>query len=210
MGFLEWAVNPWGLKVPVHIAWFLTWVAVIVGLAFFIVHAAHLRYFAKPRLFEPEIPPPAPSEVPARVPRHSRLARLFHWVMAAAMLTLLGTGFLPKVGVHFSWVTYHWIAGTVLIASVLFHVCHASWWLDFWSIWPDRIDLRDAYYRVRRSAGLSAPLPMKFAKYPLENKLYHAAIMVAGLCAIATGVLMMCRVRTIFFRRNPYLFSDTT
>ena len=32
----------------------------------------------------------------------------------------------------------------------------------------------------------------------------------AGLCAIATGVFMMFRVRTIFFPRNPYLFSDMT
>lgn len=210
MGFLEWAVDPWGLKVPVHIAWSLMWVALIAGLAFFGAHALYLRYFAKPRLFAPVVPHAAASEIPARVARHSRLARLFHWVMAAAMLTLLITGFLPKMGIHFAWVTYHWIAGTVLIASVLFHIFHASFWLDFFSIWPDRIDLRDAYYRVRRAAGLSAPLPTKFAKYPLENKLYHGAIMVAGLCAIATGVLMMFRVRTIFFRRNPYLFSDMT
>ena len=34
--------------------------------------------------------------------------------------------------------------------------------------------------------------------------------MVAGLAAIATGVFMMFRVRTIFFTRNPYLFSDMT
>jgi len=31
-------------------------------------------------------------------------------------------------------VTYHWIAGTVLTASVLFHVIHAPFWLDFWAI----------------------------------------------------------------------------
>ncbi len=37
--------------------------------------------------------------------------------MAAAMFTLLFTAFLPKVGVQFDWVTYHWIAGTVLTIS---------------------------------------------------------------------------------------------
>ena len=47
MGFLEWAIDPWGLKVPIHIAWFLIWVSVIAGLAFFIVHATYVRYFAK-------------------------------------------------------------------------------------------------------------------------------------------------------------------
>ena len=31
-----------------------------------------------------------------------------------------------------------------------------------------------------------------------------------GLSVILTGVFMMSRVRTIFFPRNPYLFSDMT
>jgi cytochrome b subunit of formate dehydrogenase len=130
--------------------------------------------------------------------------------MAVAMFTLLFTAFLPRVGVQFDWVTYHWIAGSVLTLSIVFHIIHASFFLDFWAIWPDRIDLRDAKRRVMRFMGKPAPPPEKFAKYPLENKLYHTAIIVAGLSAIVTGVFMMSRVRTIFFRRNPYLFSDMT
>lgn len=210
MGFIEWATDPWGLRVPIHIAWFLIWVGVVGGLAFFVVHAAFVRYFAQPRQFASETPSAVLSGIPVRVPRHSQVARIFHWVMAAAMLTLLFTAFLPKVGVQFPWVTYHWIAGTVLTAAVLFHIVHATFWQDFWSIWPDRIDLTDAYHRVQRLIGRRAPLPRRFAKYPLENKLYHGAILLTGLCAIATGVLMMSRVRTIFFTRNPYLFSDMT
>ena len=54
------------------------------------------------------------------------------------MFALLFTAFLPKVGVRFDWVTYHWIAGLVLTVSILYHIIHASFWLDFWSIWPDR------------------------------------------------------------------------
>jgi cytochrome b subunit of formate dehydrogenase len=130
--------------------------------------------------------------------------------MAAAMFTLLFTAFLPKVGIQFDWVTYHWIAGTVLTISILFHIIHASFFLDFWSIWPDRIDIRDAGRRILRFMGKAAPPPDKFAKYPLENKLYHGAIIAAGLSSIVTGVFMMFRVRTIFFPRNPYLFSDMT
>jgi cytochrome b subunit of formate dehydrogenase len=82
--------------------------------------------------------------------------------------------------------------------------------LDFWSIWPDKIDLRDAQRRILRFVGKPVPPPERFAKYPLENKLYHGAIIVAGLSVIVTGVFMMSRVRTIFFPRNPYLFSDMT
>ena len=210
MGFLEWATDPWGLRVPIHIAWFLIWVAVIAGLAFLFVHATYIRYFAKPRQFASEGSTSGVSEIPARVPRHSLVARLFHWIMALSMLTLLFTAFLPKVGVQFSWVTYHWIAGVVLTVSIVFHIFHASFWLDFWSIWPDRIDITDAYHRTLRFVGKQAPPPRKFAKYPMENKLYHGAIVVAGLVAIGTGVFMMFRVRTIFFPRNPYLFSDMT
>ena len=130
--------------------------------------------------------------------------------MAIAMLALLVTAFLPRAGVHFPWVTYHWIAGALLTASILFHIVHASFWLSFGSIWPDRVDVRDAVHRVRRFLGRSAPPPRKFGKYPLENKLYHAVIVVTGLSAIATGLFMLFRVRTAVFPRNPYLFSDMT
>jgi len=208
MDFLEWATNPWGQVVPIHIAWFLIWVAVIAGLLFLIVHATWLKYFAREKQFVSEASPEAVARIPRRVPRHSLVARLFHWIMAASMFTLLFTAFLPKVGVRFNWVTYHWIAGVVLVASILFHVIHASFWLDFWSIWPDKTDVQDAGKRVRRFLGMPAPPPRKFAKYPLENKLYHGAIMLSGLAVIFTGVFMTFRVRTIFFPRNPYLFSD--
>jgi cytochrome b subunit of formate dehydrogenase len=58
--------------------------------------------------------------------------------------------------------------------------------------------------------GKPAAPPRKFAKYPLENKLYHGVIILCSLSVILTGVFMMSRVRTIFFPRNPYLFSDMT
>jgi cytochrome b subunit of formate dehydrogenase len=206
----EWATSPWGQSVPIHVAWFLIWVAGIAGLVFLIVHAIYVRYFAPAEEFAGSVSPALAAELPRQVPRHSLAARLFHWIMAASMFTLLFTAFLPKVGVQFNWVTYHWIAGSVLTVSIVFHVIHASFWLDFWAIWPDRADMVDAWRRVRRFMGRPAPPPRKFAKYPLENKLYHGAIIATGLSAIGTGVFMMSRVHTIFFRRNPYLFSDMT
>jgi cytochrome b subunit of formate dehydrogenase len=210
MGILEWAISPLGQNVPIHIAWFLIWVAVIAGMGFLVVHAIYMRYFAGEKEFSGGATPAQTAELPKRVPRHSLAARLFHWIMAAAMFTLLFTAFLPKVGIQFDWVTYHWIAGTVLTISILFHIIHATFFMDFWSIWPDRADLEDARRRVLRFFGRTAELPRKFAKYPLENKLYHGAILVTGLSVVLTGVCMMWRVRTIFFPRNPYLFSDMT
>ena len=46
-----------------------------------------------------------------KIIRHHLPDRIFHWVMAVCMLVLLFTGFLPIVGVKFSWVDPHWIAG---------------------------------------------------------------------------------------------------
>jgi len=210
MNFLEWAMSPLGQRVPIHIAWFLIWVALIAGLVFLIVHAIYVRYFARKTEFVSGPSPGEKLELPARIPRHSLAARLFHWIMAVAMFALLFTAFLPKVGVQFNWVTYHWIAGTVLTLSILFHIVHATFYLDFWSIWPDRSDLEDAWKRFYRFMGNPKGLPRKFAKYPLENKLYHGVVMLSGLAVIVTGIFMMFRVRTFFFSRNPYLFSDMT
>ncbi|MGA2390037.1 MAG: hypothetical protein ABSF97_13800, partial [Candidatus Sulfotelmatobacter sp.] len=106
MDFIEWATNPWGQTVPVTIAWFLIWVALIAGLLFLIVHAIYIMYFAKAREFAGHASPQVVARIPERVPRHSLVARLFHWIMAASMFTLLFTAFLPKVGVQFNWVTY--------------------------------------------------------------------------------------------------------
>jgi cytochrome b subunit of formate dehydrogenase len=210
VGLIDWAKSPWGEDVPIHISFFLLWVSAIAGLLFLVGHAIWVRYFAKAEVFADSTPPDVAARVPARVARHSLAARLFHWIMAAAMLALLFTAFLPKVGVQFPWVTYHWIAGIVLTASILFHIVHASFWLDFKSIWPDKEDMEDASRRLKRALGQDAPPPRRFAKYPLENKLYHGVIVLAGLAAMVTGVFMMFRVRTGILPRNPYLFGDMT
>ncbi len=210
MGIIKWAESPWGRDVPIHIAWSLIYVCAIGALLFLIVHAIYVRYFAKAEEYEGGATAAIAARVPDRVDRHSLAARLFHWIMAAAMLTLLITAFLPKVGVQFGWVTYHWIAGVVLTVSIIYHVIHASFWLDFWSIWPDKADLADASRRMKRFLGQSAPAPRRFGKYPMENKLYHAVIVLTGLAVIVTGVFMMFRVRTAIFPRNPYLFGDMT
>jgi cytochrome b subunit of formate dehydrogenase len=206
--FVQRAVDPWGQNVLTHIAWFLIQVAAIAGLLFLIVHAIYVRYFAK--VPDVAVPPALVARTPPHVPRHSLASRLYHWIMAASMLTLLFTAFLPKLGVELDWVPIHWIAGAVLTVAVVYHIVVASLWQDFWSIWPDRADLVDAWRRFQRFLGRPALPPRRFPKYPLENKLYHGAIIITGLTSIVTGVFIIPRVRTIFFPRNPYLFSDTT
>ncbi len=206
---IEWARSPWGQDIPIHVSFFLMWVFGIAAFVFLIIHAIYVRYFAKHQQ-EAAIPADVVARTPVRIAKYSGAARAFHWIMALAMFALLFTAFLPKVGVEFPWVTWHWIAGLVLTASIIFHIIHASFFMDFWSIWPDRIDIEDAIRRFKRATGESAPAPRKFGKYPLENKGYHGIILLTGLAVTITGVFMMKRVHTPFFVRNPYLFSDMT
>jgi cytochrome b subunit of formate dehydrogenase len=212
LNLIQWAQNPWGQQVPLHISWGLLWVSAIGALLFLIGHAIYVKFLAKPLAHSDgtAVASGIAAQIPERVARHSMGARLFHLIMAIAMLALLFTAFLPKVGVKFAWVEYHWIAGVVLTVSIIYHIFHATFWLDFWSIWPDKVDIEDASRRIDRALGKSAPAPRKFAKYPLENKLYHLAVMLGGLTAVLTGVFMMKRVETPFFTRNPYLFGDMT
>jgi cytochrome b subunit of formate dehydrogenase len=213
LNVIQWAQSAWGERVPIHIAWGLLWVSAISALVFLIVHAIYVGYWAKHEESTVENDPKLAAEaarLPEHVARHSFGARAFHWVMAGAMLVLLFTAFLPKIGVRFAWVKIHWIAGIVLIISVLYHVIHATFVLDFWSIWPDKQDLEDAQNRLNRAMGKPFSEPKRFGKYPLENKMFHLAVLCAGLAVIGTGIFMMSRVRTPFFTRNPYIFGDET
>lgn len=214
MNFIQWAQSPWGERVPIHVSWGLLWVAAIAALAFLIVHAIYVGYWAKPEEETAVESDPKLAALAARLPehisRHSFGARAFHFVMACAMLVLLFTAFLPKIGIRFAWVQIHWIAGIVLIVSVLFHIIHASFVLDFWSIWPDKQDFEDASNRLKRALGKPFTEPRKFGKYPLENKMFHLAVLCAGLSVICTGIFMLFRVRTPFFTRNPYILGDET
>jgi cytochrome b subunit of formate dehydrogenase len=214
LNLIQWATSPWGEQVPLHISWTLLYVSAIAGVVFLVAHAIYVAVTGKSAAAHAGTSSGTaavnPAQIPERVARHSFGARLFHGIMALSMLALLFTAFLPKVGVQFAWVKWHWIAGIVLTISVIYHIIHASFVLDFWSIWPDATDIEDAKRRMDLAMGKPSPEPRKFAKYPLENKLYHLIVMLAGLSVIGTGLFMMKRVRTPFFTRNPYLFGDMT
>jgi cytochrome b subunit of formate dehydrogenase len=211
MDFLTWGRNPWGQQVLTHISWDLFWASLFAGVAFFVAHASYMVLSAhrKRKAEETDALEAARSDLPTLIVRHGGVARAFHWVMALSMFTLLLTAFLPIVGVQFAWVTWHWAAGLLLTASILFHIIHASVFLDFWSIWVGPKDIPELKAEVLRELGHDVPGP-KPGKYPLGNRLYHLAIVVAGLAVVSTGLFMMVRVRTPFFTRNPYLFTDGT
>ena len=207
MDFIQWAQNPWGQEVPLRISWDLFWAALIVGAVFVVGHL-----IIRPRLLKSaakEEAPAAPEGVPEKVVRHSMVSRVFHWIMAVSMLVLLVTGFLPQVGIQFSWVTPHWIAGVVLIASILFHMVHASVFQSLRNIWISPGDLREFIQEMRHSMGQKVDSPRKPGKYPADHKMFHHAAVLTGFAVMITGVYMMFRIETPFFTRNPYLMSDS-
>ncbi|MGE0705424.1 MAG: cytochrome b/b6 domain-containing protein, partial [Vicinamibacterales bacterium] len=108
---------------------------------------------------------------------------------------------------RFPGVKWHWRAGMVLTASIIYHIVHATFWLDFWSIWVGPKDIPELRAEIMRELGRDVEYP-KPAKYPLGNRLYHLAIVVVGFTAVISGLLMMPRVRTPFFTRDPYILSD--
>ncbi len=211
MDFLTWGKSPWGQWIWTHVSWDLFWAALFAGLAFVVAHGSYmaLSRHRKREAAETDALEAARPDLPPRIARHSLASRLFHWVMAAAMFALLLTAFLPIAGVKFPWVTWHWMAGLVLTASILFHIVHATVWLDFWSIWVGPKDLPELKTEMLREMGHETGGP-KPGKYPLGNRLYHLFIVLSGLSVTATGLLMLVRVRTPFLTRNPYLLGDLT
>jgi cytochrome b subunit of formate dehydrogenase len=211
MDVLRWGNNPWGQQILTHISWNLFWASLVAGMMFLVAHASYMILSAhrKRPAAETDALENARQDLPDRIERHSMVARAFHWVMAASMFVLLFTAFLPVVGIRFGWVTWHWVAGLVLTGTILFHVVHASFWLDFWSIWVSPKDIPELKAEILSAFGQDPPIP-KPGKYPLGNRLYHLAIVAVGFAAVISGLLMMARVRNPFVTRNPYLFSDAT
>lgn len=215
MELFRWESSPWGQREILGLSWDLLYVFAAAAALFIVVHV--LYKWAQGRGAAAGghggmgvAPAEATAErVPERVVRHSLGARLFHWVMAASIFVLLGTAFLPILGLKFPWVTAHWSAGIVLTLSVIYHIIHASFWQDLRAMWFERRDLVDAWRGLQRLLGRDAPPPGKPGKYPVANKLFHWVTTLMGLAAIGTGWLMMPRVDTPFWPRNPYFLEGT-
>ena len=140
-------------------------------------------------------------EMAGRVVRHRLVDRVYHWTMAASVLTLLVTAFLPIVGWKFPWITPHWIAGVILTLLVAFHIVRALFWQDLRSMMITLQDMRDACaataFAIRRTGKLAKP-----GKYILLQKVYHLGAAVFVLALIATGCLMLLKIDTPWWKRR--------
>ena len=208
MELFQFGTDPWGQEILIRLSWGLLTVSFWAGIAFILFHAVYAVVW-KPKVVVEGGGAASGVEatIPEKVVRHTGGARIFHWVMAASMLILLATGFLPIIGLEFAWLGIHWISGVILILCILYHIVHASFFLDFWSIWILPRDLTEAVQRTKRQLGQSVAVG-KHGKYPLDHKLYHLAVSVFGLIVSVTGVLMMLRVDNPLLARNDTFFTD--
>lgn len=209
---MEWVrveQSPWGQTQLIGLSWDWLWVAVAAGALAIVAHAA-LRLRRGNRAAKE----PSPGSragwgaIPERIIRHTLPSRLFHWTMALAVTILLATSFLPILGFKFPWVFAHWVTGLLLAGLVLFHVIHASFFKGLRTMWIGRDDLRTAWATLRSVLDRGKQGPAKGGKNSWENKLFHHAVAAATLAATGTGLLMMAKVDTPWWSRNPYVISD--
>lgn len=142
------------------------------------------------------------------VHRHRLADRLFHWLMAACMLTLLLTGFLPILGVKFAWVDPHWIAGVVLTLLVLFHIIRALFILDRSHIWIRWREFVDSARATTKEALGGARIKKHIGKYSVGQKAFHHGVAIVVLAVIVTGFVMMVGIDGPFWERNPLFLSE--
>lgn len=146
---------------------------------------------------------PAPRK---RITRHAPVDRLYHWLMAVSVILLLATGFLPLLGLQFDWVAVHWIAGVCLFVLVSVHIVRALFWQNWREMWISRRDLTDARAHAEWLGGGTPP--PRAGKYLLSQKLYHLAVSIVLLATIVTGLMMLSRIDSPLWARNPYWLSD--
>jgi len=143
-----------------------------------------------------------------RLIRHELVDRVYHWTMAASVLILLGTSFLPIFGLKFPWIDAHWIAGIVLAVAVAYHAVRALLWQDPRSMQIGLRDLRVALQATQWVLRRRAHAPDRPGRYALLQKLYHHGVAILILLAVATGLMMMAKIDGPFWTRNPYLLSS--
>jgi cytochrome b subunit of formate dehydrogenase len=134
------------------------------------------------------------SLLPARIVRHSLSDRILHWLFAISILTLLATGILPKLGFGFAWLEIHWISGVLLMLFTLCHLLRVLLVKPLRNMWIGAADFR---------AG-------KAGKFSLAQKLLHNVVTLVTLIALVTGGLMMVRIDTPFWQRDPYWLATDT
>jgi len=143
-----------------------------------------------------------------KIVRHALIDRVAHWLMAGCVLILLVTAFFPILGVEFAWVTIHWVTGLVLVFSVLAHTLRSLLFKSLKSMWFGAADLRDVLSNLAWNLRRTNQPPSKPGKYSVAQKLIHHGFAAVVLMTMLTGCLMLAKIDTPWWERNPYFLGD--
>lgn len=189
MSIAEYKNDVWGREVLLGVSWELLWLVCVVAL---VIVAVHAMYMATRKGVA------RPSRQGKHVKRHALIDRIMHWVMAISVIALVITGVLPIVGIEFAWLTLHWISGLVLTAVVLYHIVRSVLQKDLKSVWISASDLKEPF-----------DANVKPGKYSVAQKGMHAAVTVATLLVIISGLFMFAMIDTPWWNRTNSLSEAT-
>jgi formate dehydrogenase subunit gamma len=187
--FATYKSDVWGREVIRGVSWDLLWLVVVAA---FIAIALHAIYEATQKRSE------KPSSEGARVTRHDRTDRIFHWLMAISVFALLITGVLPIIGIEFAWLELHWIAGIALTAVVLFHIFRSVFVQDASEMMITGSDLKEPFDETKKPG-----------KYSAAQKGMHAAVTILTLLVIGSGIVMFAMIDTPWWERTNSLSEAT-
>lgn len=182
MEIVRYKRDVWGDEVILGVSWDLLWVVSVAILVLLAAHAIFMAALAKKKA--------KPSAEGRKINRHDAIDRGFHWIMAASVLVLIITGVMPIIGIHFAWLSIHWIAGLILTFVIIFHIIRASFWQDFKSMILTPADFAEPFDESRKPG-----------KYSFEQKALHWVMTILVLLVIVTGVILLLQIRTPFWER---------
>lgn len=145
-----------------------------------------------------------------RLERHALADRILHWLIALAMITLLCTSLLPILGVKFEWVLIHWITGMLLTLVIIVHIMKVSILGRLHLMNISKQEISSQIEAIHADLSTTESHSFKAGKYSPAQKGYHQAMALLVLTAIATGLLMLVKIDSPFWDRDPYLLSQET
>lgn len=124
--------------------------------------------------------------------------------MAISVIVLGVTAFLPILGIKFEWVPIHWITGVILGVAVIFHLWRVFFVHGLSEMMPARSDVT----MMRREMFFQNVPDEASGKFDVFQKLYHWAASLIILVLLITGFIMLAKIDTSFWARDPSILSD--
>ena len=108
------------------------------------------------------------------------------------------------MGIKFDWVPAHWISGVVLGVAVVYHLCRVFFVHGIWEMMPAKPDIT----MLRRDVLFRNVPDEPSGKFDLFQKIYHWAVGIVVLALVITGFVMLAKIDTPFWARDPSILSD--